>query len=66
MCMSGTTKGGLEAAKKNVERYGKDFYARIGAKGGRATVPKGFARNRALARIAGARGGRVSRRSAER
>lgn len=60
--MSGTVKGGREAAKKNKELYGKDFYARIGAAGGRVKARKGFAVNRDLARRAGARGGHVSRR----
>ena len=62
--MSGTTSGGQAAAKRNKELYGKDFYSRIGAAGGRVRVAKGFAKNRHLARIAGREGGRVSRRPA--
>ncbi len=61
--MAGTTKGGRAAAKKNKTLYGKDFYARIGAEGGRRGHTGGFAANRELARVAGARGGRVSRRN---
>jgi hypothetical protein len=61
--MSGTIDGGNAAAQKNKELYGKDFYARIGSAGGKAKVAKGFALNRDLARQAGARGGRLSRRS---
>jgi general stress protein YciG len=61
--MAGTTKGGQRAALKNKKRYGKDFYARIGAIGGKKGHTGGFAANRELARIAGARGGRVSRRN---
>lgn len=61
--MSGTIKGGREAAKRNKRLYGKDFYARIGAAGGRVKTRKGFAVNRELARQAGARGGRLSRRT---
>lgn len=65
--MAGSTKGGKRAAQTNKERYGEDFYQRIGKlsvvsweKNGRK--PRGFAANPELARIAGARGGRKSRR----
>lgn len=61
--MAGTLEGGRKAAKTNVLKYGKDFYARIGAKGGRNGHTGGFAANPALARIAGAKGGRKSRRT---
>lgn len=60
--MSGTLAGGRKAAKTNILKYGKDFYARIGAKGGRNGHTGGFAANPALARIAGAKGGRKSSR----
>lgn len=60
--MAGTKTGGLKAANTNKTLHGKDFYARIGAKGGKATGLKGFAVNRELARKAGAKGGRISRR----
>ena len=60
--MSGTKKGGLKAAATNKARHGKDFYAQIGAKGGKKTGMKGFALNRELARAAGAKGGKISRR----
>lgn len=60
--MSGTVEGGVEASKKNKQRHGEDFYARIGKKGGSAKVPKGFALNRELARTAGALGGRKGKR----
>lgn len=61
--MVGTLEGGRKAAKTNILKYGKDFYARIGAKGGRNGHTGGFAANPALARIAGAKGGRKSRRT---
>ena len=61
--MSGTLEGGRKAAKTNILKYGKDFYARIGAKGGRNGHTGGFAANPALARIAGAKGGRKSKRT---
>lgn len=60
--MPGNRIGGKRAAKRNKDLYGDDFYARIGAKGGKATGMKGFAVNRDLARKAGAIGGRKSRR----
>ena len=63
--MAGTTKGGRIAAKKNKEKYGVDFYAKIGAKGGRKGHTGGFYANRDLARKAGAKGGQVSRRKRE-
>lgn len=39
-----------------LKKHGKDYYARIGAKGGKAKVPKGFASNRERARLAGIKG----------
>lgn len=59
--MAGTKAGGIKAAQKNLQKD-PDFYAKIGAKGGRAGNTGGFAANPALARIAGAKGGRISRR----
>lgn len=59
--MAGTKAGGLKARDKNLKRD-PDFYAKIGAKGGRNGRTGGFAANPALARIAGAKGGRISRR----
>lgn len=61
--MSGTKAGGMKAAKKNIELHGKDFYRIIGSKGGQNGHTGGFAANPALARIAGAKGGRISRRT---
>lgn len=60
--MAGTQKGGKAAAETNKTRHGSDFYARIGAKGGKKGTTGGFAANRELARAAGAKGGRISRR----
>lgn len=53
----------MKAAATNKKKYGKDFYSRIGARGGRNGHTGGFAANRELARIAGAKGGRISSRS---
>lgn len=60
--MAGTKDGGIKAAATNKAKYGKAFYAMIGAKGGKKTGAKGFALNRELAAKAGAIGGRKSRR----
>jgi uncharacterized protein len=60
--MSGTVKGGQMAAKTNKTRHGKDFYARIGAMGGKKGTTGGFYANRELARAAGKKGGLISRR----
>jgi len=61
--MAGTKAGGEAAAKTNKAKYGPDFYAKIGAAGGKKGRTGGFYANRDLAREAGARGGRVSRRT---
>ena len=61
--MAGSKVGGLKAAATNKERHGDDFYARIGAKGGRNGHTGGFASNIERAKIAGAKGGRASRRN---
>ncbi|MEX0668308.1 MAG: hypothetical protein WD061_01040 [Candidatus Saccharimonadales bacterium] len=60
--MSGTTIGGQQAALMNKERHGADFYQKIGRLGGKKSRGGGFAANRDLARVAGAKGGRKSRR----
>ena len=60
--MAGTKAGGAKAAATNKAKHGADFYAKIGAKGGRNGHTGGFAANRELARLAGAKGGRIIRR----
>ena len=60
--MAGTKAGGKAAATTNKTKYGSDFYAKIGAKGGKKGTTGGFFANRELARKAGAKGGRISRR----
>lgn len=59
--MAGTKAGGKKAAAKNLAKD-PNFYAKIGAKGGRNSRTGGFAANPELARIAGAKGGSISRR----
>ena len=61
--MAGTAKGGKLAAATNRAKFGSDFYARIGAKGGKKGTTGGFFANRELAREAGRKGGRISRRT---
>lgn len=69
--MPGTKAGGQKAAKVNIEKYGKDFYRNIGRIGGRNSKNGGFASNKVgkdgltgaeRAKIAGTKGGRISRR----
>ena len=69
--MPGTRAGGLRAAATNYERHGSDFYKRIGKKGGESGNTGGFASDKVgadgltgyqRAKIAGAKGGRISRR----
>jgi general stress protein YciG len=64
--MAGTVNGGRKAARTNISKYGKDFYARIGAMGGRLGHTGGFYSNRDLARKAGRMGGLKSRRGPSR
>jgi hypothetical protein len=64
--MAGTKAGGKAAASTNKNKYGTDFYARIGAMGGKNGRTGGFAageEGRARARKYGALGGRISRRT---
>ncbi len=61
--MAGTKAGGKAAAATNKSKYGSDFYAKIGAAGGKKGKTGGFFANRELARVAGAKGGRISRRT---
>lgn len=61
--MPGNRIGGLKCAATNKAKYGDDWYKKIGAIGGRNGIGKGgFASNHTLAQLAGAKGGRLSRR----
>lgn len=60
--MSGTREGGKSAYQTNIKRHGKDFYQRIGSKGGKLGTTGGFFKNRKLASIAGTIGGAKSKR----
>jgi hypothetical protein len=70
--MAGTKAGGKAAAATNKAKYGPDFYAKIGGKGGALGRTGGFAsdkkgadgltgRERAIEK--GRLGGRISRRT---
>lgn len=73
--MSGTRAGGLKAAQTNRALHGEDFYHRIGKKGGMIPGrPSGFGSEKVgrdgltgieRSKIAGAKGGRKSRRGAD-
>lgn len=60
--MAGTQAGGKQAARTNKIRYGKSFYAKIGAKGGKKGHTGGFYANREAASYYGAIGGTMSRK----
>lgn len=60
--MAGTKAGGKKAAATNKEKYGSEFYANIGRKGGQNGHTGGFAANPELAKVAGAKGGKISKR----
>lgn len=70
--MAGTIEGGHKAAETNKTRYGKDFYGKIGRKGGHMSKGGGFASDyigedglsgHERAVIAGHKGGTASRRT---
>lgn len=70
--MAGNREGGLKAAQTNRKTYGGDFYAVIGAEGGRNGRTGGFASHNVgpdgltgpqRASIAGTKGGLKSRRT---
>lgn len=60
--MAGTTLGGKKAANTNRQKYGDNFYQRIGGIGGKISKTGGFFANRDLASRAGRIGGMRSKR----
>lgn len=69
--MAGTVEGGKKAAIQNIKRHGSDFYHAIGKKGGLKSIHGGFASSkvgvdgltgRERAKIAGRKGGSISKR----
>lgn len=61
--MAGNKAGGKKTANTVYAKYGKDYYANIGRKGGLACVTKGFGANPELAKEAGRKGGKKSSRA---
>lgn len=61
--MVGTKEGGLKAAATIKRKKGENWYKDIGRIGGQNGHTGGFFANPALARIAGKKGGRISRRT---
>lgn len=60
--MAGTNAGAIKARDTNYDKHGKDFYKNIGSKGGKKGHTGGFFDNRELARKAGRKGGKISKR----
>jgi len=69
--MAGTSAGGKRAAETNKKLHGDDFYKNIGRKGGQNGTTGGFASDkvgedgltgRQRASLAGAKGGKISKR----
>jgi len=60
--MAGNKIGGKKTAATIYQKYGTDYYVNIGRKGGRNGHTGGFASNPELARIAGSKGGKISKR----
>lgn len=60
--MSGTKEGGKKAAQTNLLRNGKDFYCKIGRKGGKKGHTGGFYGRPEFASKMGAIGGAKSKR----
>ena len=69
--MTGTKLGAIKARQTIYMKHGKDFYARIGKKGGMNGTTGGFFSNKVgkdgltgpeRARVAGRKGGLISRR----
>jgi general stress protein YciG len=60
--MAGTTEGGRKAYETCLKKYGEDFYKNIGRRGGQNGHTGGFAANVELARAAGRKGGKISKR----
>lgn len=72
--MSGTTQSCKKAVKVIKRRHGEDFYKRIGSIGGKSSNTGGFASQKVgkdgltgaeRAKLAGAKGGRKSKRKPE-
>lgn len=70
--MPGTVEGGIKTTETNKKRYGVDYYRNIGKLGGLKSRGGGFASHKVgedgltgleRARIAGAKGGKISKKN---
>jgi general stress protein YciG len=70
--MPGTIEGGLKTQETNKKRYGADYYRNIGKLGGLKSRGGGFASDKVgedgltgpeRARLAGSKGGKLSKRN---
>lgn len=60
--MAGNHEGGLKTAQTLKQKYGDDYYSKMGQKGGKNGHTGGFAANPELAKRAGQKGGHISKR----
>ena len=60
--MAGNHEGGLKTAQTLKAKYGDDYFSKMGKKGGMLGHTGGFAANPELAKIAGKKGGSISKR----
>lgn len=60
--MSGSIIGGRKAAQTNKEKYGEDFYVRIGSRGGKNGRGHKFGHGKVDPSIIGKIGGKISRK----
>ena len=60
--MVGTKTGGAKARETNYEKHGRDFYKRIGKRGGSVSTPTGGFGHKDNGKKFGAIGGKISRR----
>jgi general stress protein YciG len=61
--VSGTIDGSRRAAETSKARHGADWFKRIGQLGGQISRGGGFAKNPELARTAGSKGGKATRKT---
>lgn len=60
--MPGTKEGAKKAVASIKKKYGPDWYAKIGQKGGKVLAPRKAKKQKIEDEIAGANGGRLERK----